>query len=588
MLCPKCGTEYEGRACPVCSKPEIVVNNADYLKRKKAYEEKQAASKSASSDTTNRHEKQPKEKQQTVTQDKVRRFLQNGVSFATQKATQTKERIGKVRGTDIQTKETDTASDMKKLASIRKKGIPKKKIVIGIIGLLIILAAVGVYRLAIRKNYEMYMVSENGIYNVSSLESHMVCETNDAAFAADNRTFYRVTYPQEIDKNQVIDITVSADGKYFAAVTYDEMNHTYVLYIWNKNGVVEVAGSTKRKDIKYLSNQGKLIYTDMTENQSRDATTNTAESNVAGGVSNVTLYVYEVTESGEQMQGVQHLVDNNILSVHIYAQKNMLICLNGDNSLYLYNYEKLSDKTGIADDVSGIYAMSEDTENLYTYNAAEVNLKKSAAGFVYTIGQNCFFHEITEKETMKTIDSKNTSDLVLAKASGSSMQVIYEKSNNLVYIMNSGKIAYAKIEDKKVGKFEEVAAFGAMTTGLYYPDAYSYLFIDDQNRLVSLKKGETHVLIEDVTDGTLYEVENTNTAFTYVKSGKRYYRTDFSGNDVELINVADGYASGKIIWYKNNLYFYKEDGKLYTCTQKGKNLTEVGDVERFFLGTEYH
>ena len=53
MLCPKCGQEYEGSECPRCSGPKIVVNNSDYLRRKKAYEEKQADKKSASSDMTN-------------------------------------------------------------------------------------------------------------------------------------------------------------------------------------------------------------------------------------------------------------------------------------------------------------------------------------------------------------------------------------------------------------------------------------------------------------------------------------------------------------------------------------------------------
>ena len=52
MKCPKCGQEYEGSACPNCEPgPEIIVNNADYLRRKEAYEKKQAEKESASSHT---------------------------------------------------------------------------------------------------------------------------------------------------------------------------------------------------------------------------------------------------------------------------------------------------------------------------------------------------------------------------------------------------------------------------------------------------------------------------------------------------------------------------------------------------------
>lgn len=51
MLCTKCGQEYEGSQCPRCDGPVILVNNSDYLARRKAYEEKQALKeRSASSD----------------------------------------------------------------------------------------------------------------------------------------------------------------------------------------------------------------------------------------------------------------------------------------------------------------------------------------------------------------------------------------------------------------------------------------------------------------------------------------------------------------------------------------------------------
>ena len=33
MICPKCGQEYEGDKCPRCNGPEVIVNNADYLKQ---------------------------------------------------------------------------------------------------------------------------------------------------------------------------------------------------------------------------------------------------------------------------------------------------------------------------------------------------------------------------------------------------------------------------------------------------------------------------------------------------------------------------------------------------------------------------
>ena len=47
MKCPKCGQEYEGSACPNCEPgPEIIVNNADYLRRKEAYAKEAGCKKS--------------------------------------------------------------------------------------------------------------------------------------------------------------------------------------------------------------------------------------------------------------------------------------------------------------------------------------------------------------------------------------------------------------------------------------------------------------------------------------------------------------------------------------------------------------
>ena len=57
MLCTKCGQEYEGSQCPRCDGPVILVNNSDYLARRKAYEERQALKdRSASSDKKENHQ----------------------------------------------------------------------------------------------------------------------------------------------------------------------------------------------------------------------------------------------------------------------------------------------------------------------------------------------------------------------------------------------------------------------------------------------------------------------------------------------------------------------------------------------------
>ena len=70
MLCTKCGQEYEGSQCPRCDGPVILVNNSDYLARRKAYEEKQALKdRSASSD---KKEKSPRAETRQKVRSRVR------------------------------------------------------------------------------------------------------------------------------------------------------------------------------------------------------------------------------------------------------------------------------------------------------------------------------------------------------------------------------------------------------------------------------------------------------------------------------------------------------------------------------------
>ena len=69
MKCPKCGQEYEGSACPNCEPgPEIIVNNADYLRRKEAYEKKQAEKESASLTQTSHRKNRKRKTPMTVEQ----------------------------------------------------------------------------------------------------------------------------------------------------------------------------------------------------------------------------------------------------------------------------------------------------------------------------------------------------------------------------------------------------------------------------------------------------------------------------------------------------------------------------------------
>ena len=654
MLCPKCGQEYEGDKCPRCSGPQcpkcdgpvIKVNNSDYLRRKKAYEEKQAGKKSASSDNVANDvfkamagnmskASQNKKVSDNSSQPDIENISYNKSSAvndtkrSSNKNDDTPDAIDimKQKGIDaihkgirhlsaktagkgnvsekrkkrenISANESDNSNeDIVKNADIRKRNISHtlnrlgktdrkklKRTVIGIVAfLVIIITGTGIYRLATRKNYDMYMSSELGIYNVSKLESEYVCDSSDAIFATDKKTFYTPQLPDDIDKDKITSTLASDNGKYFAVTAYDDDSSKYSLYIFNKDGCIKIADNNKVKSIKYITDSGKLIYTDYQEIKSSESESSTDSNNVAGGISNINLYEYSIDTKADGLKGTQQLIDDNIQTVNIYTQKNILICLDNDNSLYLYNYEKMNKKTGIADEVSYVFAMSDETQNLYTYHTDEVNQLKSAAGFIYSINNVCYYHEITDKEvTNKTVDETDTQDYVLAKTAGSNMQFIYEK-DSYCYIINSGKISYAKTNGKVMGDYNQIAQTGAMTSFVYIPSQEQLVFIDSDNRLSYAKKGDVKAVINDVNDGSLSLVVNADEGLSYTKDTDKYYISSISGKEIKLCDDVTASAN-RVVFYKNKLYFYKEDGILYTCSHKGKELNEIGTVDWFWLGS---
>ncbi len=667
MLCPKCGQEYEGSECPRCSGPKIVVNNSDYLRRKKAYEEKQAGKKSASSDMTNvvfedmvrnmsitksedtlktsdNHHKNEnniskkknsnelkkatksdfgKDNINSNTNDNNKQNEPDAIDIMKQKSVEAVQNsIDKLRKmssskgkskknvngkqedltqTTIDEQEMyldDSKEDIIKNADIRKrdmshtfKGINKKKLkkyVLSTIAVLVVVVtAFFIYRFSIRKNYQMYMSSERGIYNVSKLETEYVCDSGNAIFATDKKTFYTPDIPSEIDKENIISTLASDNGKYFTATTYDSELSKYALYIFDSNSCLKISDNTKVKSAKYITDTGKLIYTDYEEAKSGDEESDSDTNNIEGGITNINLYEYviDTTSKTDALKGKQQLIDDNIQNVNIYTNKNVLICLDKDNSLYLYNYEKMDKKTGIADDVSYVYVMSDETENLYTYHSDEVNQLRSATGFVYSINNVCYYHEITDKEvTNKTVDADNTDDFIIARAVGSTLQFIYEK-NSYCYMINSGRISYAKVNGKVMGDYNQIGQLGSMLSLVYISSEEQLVFINSDGNLVYAKKGDIKSITDSVSEGSLSLVVNSDTGVSYIKDGIRYYIASVADKEIKLSDDVTA-SSARVVLYKNKLYFYKEDGVLYTCSHKGKELHEVGNVEWFWLGSK--
>jgi hypothetical protein len=135
-----------------------------------------------------------------------------------------------------------------------------------------------------------------------------------------------------------------------------------------------------------------------------------------------------------------------------------------------------------------------------------------------------------------------------------------------------------------MGDYNKIAQLGSMMSLVYIPSEEQLVFINSDGNLVYAKKGDIKNITENVLEGSLSLVVNSDKGVTYIKDNSRYYIASVSDNEVKLSDDVTA-SSARVVFYKNKLYFYKEDGVLYTCSHKGKELNQVGNVEWFWLGS---
>lgn len=549
MICPKCGQEYEGDKCPRCNGPEVIVNNADYLKRKRAYEEKQAGKGSASSDKETSENNTADVKnggQEEVLPDEMfRRLKESGSKFA-------QDAVEK------------TASQAKKAVKGKKKLIVRI-IAAAIVLMLAFLAGFGIFKLATRKNYVLYMKYNNKIYNVAGIDSKLVCSEDDIVFEADNNSFYMPEFSDEIDKNNIIQKMASNQGKYFTAITYDSVEDKYTLFVWNNSMSLRLAESSNKKEILYISDKGTIIYKD------------TQVVNDQGALGQTSLMVSKLDKSKDgDVHGVITEVESSLANVYIYSAKNTIIYNSTGNVLYTLNYDKDEKKKEISEDAKNIYALTSKSSVRYSYKANLVNQSDKAEGFIYSVNGNCYYHSIS---------SKNTEDMFIGKFNGSGVELIYDK--DYVYVINSGQVSYASVKKDVTPVFTVVSKLGGASDYVFLELADTIAAVDENNNLISISSGKVKTIAENITDGSLSIVKNTSSELTYIRDNVQYYKKSLTADEVKMTDVGSDADTVSTLFYKNKLYYYNSDKKLCSCTVKGKNGSVVGDVERFWLGTEY-
>ena len=308
MKCPKCGNEYEGASCPQCNGAKIIINDNDYLRRKKDYEENgKILGVKVKKDPLAIHTPNADEE----TELKFPEIPKVNVDI---------EKLKNIVNKNI--------NKRKKKDIIIKKNWLKASIFLMTL-IITIIAGTGIYGLYKRFNMTLYIVGTDGrICTGGSLENKLISNVSDVIFSLDGESFYKEKLPSEISGKTVIYSYASDSGDYFVAQTYDNVS-TYALYVWNDSGVKKVIEGTNEKEVKYISDGGKVLFTDITYLYE-------------GAVSNIALYEYDATASVDKSsdKGVLSLIEQNIRSQYLYLKNNTLVYLDSTNKLYTINFTK--------------------------------------------------------------------------------------------------------------------------------------------------------------------------------------------------------------------------------------------------------
>lgn len=551
MLCPKCGEEYEGNACPRCEGPEIIVNNDEYLRRRKAYEEKQAGKESASSDI--------EQSEQFSTAYKAYMAYTADI-FDKDNTTETPDAD--------ETVEAKAAKAV--LEEMRKAGVKARTVVasnpgrikkiaaaigIALALLIVIISAIAVSISFVNANKGTVYYTKGGkLYQVEASDAKQAAEVENIVFCQDYRHFFETDIPAEVSGKSVSHIMASDKGKYFAATAYDEDRLLYCLYVWNNKECILAAEGTGQITIINVANVGKIIYK-VTE-----------IINEEGGTGNTALCVYDM-ENGSFTE-----VEENAKRIYVYSEHSTIIYLNGDNVLYIYNYTKAGKPEIVAESADSIYIADDSTEGFYTYKVSAVNSASWVKGFIYSSGGECYYHKI----------DGSAEDIYLGQASGAGVEFIY-KENKFVYRVSSSVLSFASMKNGVVGEYKKIAELGAKSNVIYISAAETLFAIDNSSALLRVKSGSTRTVDERVDDGSLARVINSNKAFTYTKDEARYYVGGIQKKAVQLTDAGVKESLQEVIFCKNKIYYSNTSEELVRCDSGGKNAENLGNVERFWL-----
>lgn len=519
MLCTKCGTEYVGSKCPKCSGPEILINNDDYLRRKKAYEEKQAHIKES-----------------TALKD------EETADAASVKRENLKKLCLNLKNAAIKLMDSARKSVFRCFSKMNKYVLAG--------GIVLILFLCGIFAANIN-NKNIYFMDTDNIYKLSNGKVKFICEVKNTFFEAGGEKFYiPANLPEGVSDGTIISSQASSKGKYFASVIYNEADSNYSIMLWNDNSEIKVVDISQRADIMYVGADGTLVY------KAVDVV------NDEGAVGASSLYIYKPKKGSDN--GSLMLIEENLKKAYVYTAKSVIIYITNENELNICDYNKDMQSELIAENVSEIYTHSGISQ--YSYKAADI-YTGDVKGFIYNISGNCYY---------KSFEDKSSQDTYITRLSGTAAEFLYQKDN--IYIAESNKLSI--ISDTENPKADLIDNIASLSDILYVNNGETIVYINDKQQLCCTNKGKTKILADKADTETLKKVSNSESGIIYETDGVKYCRLALNKAAFELNGV---YKDNYISSLKKYIYYINGDGQLCSRKNGGSSEKALTEAQYYWI-----
>lgn len=140
--------------------------------------------------------------------------------------------------------------------------------------------------------------------------------------------------------------------------------------------------------------------------------------------------------------------------------------------------------------------------------------------------------------------------------------------------------------DRKTGEFNSIDSMTRDKNYIYFAGDKQIVYVNSENILKSVQNNKINEIADNVLSGSLSKVYNKSKAITYIADGSQYYMNNIKEKAVLIFKTDSNTGTQGTHFYKNRIYSYDSDNILYSNTLKGNNSSQIGYVDRLWLGTE--